>query len=331
MKKLKIGVIGAGYWGKKILEEYAELASGNEEVSVESVCDLNDENLRYSRRLFDVAHLCHDYRELLSAPEIDAVNICTPNETHYQICTDALNADKHVLLEKPMTLRASEAHELIGLAKKKGLNLSVGHIFRFNNALRKARHLIQKGYFGDLFYLDLEWSTLMDVSGRDIITDLAPHPFDILNFLTDLWPTRVTCRAKSYRSGNREEVAFIICELDDKAAAHMHLSWLMPGKTRKVRICGSQKAADIDCLSQEMSVSNGKKTRGLKVERNNTIRSELIHFLKCVRNSDAGRLYSNHTSGIVGARVIEILEATQMSLDQDKTVPIRRFGAKSKA
>jgi len=257
-------------------------------------------------------------------PEIDAVNICTPNETHYQVCVDALNMNKHVLLEKPMTLKASQAHELVMLAENKGLNLSVGHIFRFNNALRKARDLVKGGFFGDVYYLDLQWTTLMKMANRDIITDLAPHPFDIINFLTDLWPTRVTCRAKSYRGDNLEEVAFITAELDNVAMGHMHLSWLMPGKTRQVRISGSEKSAQIDCLSQSVRVSDGEKTHDLKVEANNTIRSELMHFLQCIRKSRSGKTYNNDNHGMLGARVVELLEAARKSLEENKTVLVGR-------
>ena len=322
MKKLKIGVIGVGYWGKKIVEEYTELSKGNEGVSVESVCDLNEENLKYCKERFGIANVYHDYSELLSIPEIDAVNICTSNETHYRICKDALNANKHVLLEKPMTLKSSEAYELVRLAEKKGLTLSVGHIFRFNNALRKVRELLKEGFFGDLYYLDLQWTTLFNAQNRDIITDLAPHPFDILNFLTDMWPERITCVAKGYRDHKREEIAFISSEFENRIMGHMHLSWLMPGKTRLVRVSGSKNAAEIDCLSQEVNVSDGQKRYSLDVNENNTIRSELEYFLECIRNSSSGREYTNNNDGIVGARVVELLEASKRSIEQSKTVSV---------
>jgi len=322
MKKLDIGVIGAGYWGKKIVEEYTELAKENQEVNVQSVCDMDEENLFYCREHFGITHTCHDYMEILENQDIDAVNICTPNETHYQICIDALNANKHVLLEKPMTLKVSDAYELVKLAEKRGLNLSVGHIFRFNNALREVRDLILEGSFGDLYYLDLQWITLFNAPNRDIITDLAPHPFDILNFLTGMWPERITCTAKGYRSSNREEVAFITSEFDDRVIGHMHLSWLLPGKTRRVRISGSQGAAEIDCLSQEVSISDGGKMHSIPVERNNTIRSELIHFLECIRNRNGGQEYSNTANGVLGARVVRLLEAATGSCKEHKTVSV---------
>jgi len=325
MNELKVGVIGVGYWGKKIVEEYARLTSVEGDVNVESICDLNEENLRYCRQRFGIAQSCREYEKLLAMPEIDAVNICTPNETHYQLCEDALNANKHVLLEKPMTLKASQAHELVRLANHKGLTLSVGHIFRFNNALRKARDLIQEGFLGDLYYLDLQWTTLLSTGNRDIVTDLAPHPFDIINFLTGMWPTKVTCRAKGYRRSNQEEVAFITCELDSLAMGHMHLSWLMPGKTRQVNISGSEKTAQIDCLSQAIRINDGAKTYDLNVEVNNTIRSELTHFLECVRRRRSGEIYENNNHGILGARVVELLEAARKSLEQNKTVLVDRL------
>lgn len=318
---LKIGVIGAGYWGKKIIEEYTELYKAGEKVNVE-VCDLVEENINYCREHFGVLRYYYDYKEMFKVPEIDAVNICSPNETHYKICTEALNANKHVLLEKPMTLKTSEAYELVKLAERRGLILSVGHIFRFNNAIRKIRDLIREGFLGDIYYLDLQWTTLFNYPGRDIITDLGPHPFDILNFLTDMWPEKVTCTAKGYRNDNKEEVAFISFEFPKRILGYVYLSWLMPGKKRLVKISSSNKCAVIDTLSQELKILEGERIYGLEVERNNTIRSELIHFLSCIQNNNSHLQWSNEANGTQGVRVVELIEAAKKSIKENRTVAI---------
>lgn len=157
-----VAVIGAGYWGKKVINEYLQLAKENANVDLSMVCDVKDENLMYCREKFGVSRekLMPNYEEVLSSNNVDAVHICTPNETHHEICKQALLAGKHVLLEKPMAMCAKHAWELVGLAEQEGLILQVGHIFRFNNALKTVRDLVAQNYFGTLYYLKLQWTTL---------------------------------------------------------------------------------------------------------------------------------------------------------------------------
>ena len=320
MRKINIGVIGVGYWGKKIVHEYVQLGKQNSLVDLYTVCDLLEDNLKY----------CEDYaipkttkynKEVTFSPDVNAVNICTPNKTHYQICREALEAGKHVLVEKPLTLSSVEAYELVELAHKRNLVLSVGHIFRFNNALQMIRDLIKNGFFGDLFYLKLRWTTLMSpIEGRDIITDLAPHPFDILNFLLGEWPLKITCKAKAYRREKLEEMAYIIGEFKNNVIAHIELSWLSPEKTREVCIMGSKRFASINCLTQNVKVFENNGFRDVYVKRNNTIRDELEHFIYCVQNNHVvNKGYLNESSGLLGAHVVRLLEIARKSVDEEKT------------
>jgi len=320
-KRVNVAVIGAGYWGKKVIREYVRLSKENSGLHLFGVCDLSNENLQYCREKFDVPYLTTDYRKILASPEVDAVNVCTPNETHYRICRDALEFGKHVLVEKPMTLHASESFELVKLAKERNLVLSVGHIFRFNNALNEVRKLIKDGFFGDIFYLRLQWTTLMPpIKGRDIITDLAPHPFDILNFLLDDWPSKITCRAKNYRRERLEEVAYIIAEFDHNLMAHIELSWILPGKIREITIVGSERIAKIDCLTQEVIVFEGDNSYSLDVESNNTIEAELRHFKESIQNNGLSNNFIVQNSGLIGAKVVRLLEATKKSLEEERTI-----------
>ena len=324
MGKLNLGVIGAGYWGKKIIQEYTLLAKQDPYVGLLGACDILEGNLECCRKNFGVPCVTQRYEELISLPEVGAVHICTPNETHYQICRDALEAGKHVLLEKPMTLDSREAYELQRLAEKKDLILSVGHIFRFSNALKKTRSLIEEGSLGEIFYLRLQWTAHMPpFYDRDIITDLAPHPFDILNFLLDRWPAKITCKARSCRPETREEVAYITSEFDNDLLGQMELSWLAPEKIREVTVVGSEKVVRVDCLSQEVVVSQGGMSCSLDVERNNTIAAELQHFIGRIQNNDAEDEAANRCSGTVGAHVVRLLEASRRSLEADRTIRVK--------
>src|SRR3990170_2665928 len=130
MRKINVGVVGAGYWGKKIVSEYMQLAKQDSHVGLQTVCDHLEENLKCCE-VYSIPCLTKFHKEAVSSPEVDVINICTPNETHYEICREALEAGKHVLVEKPMTLSSAEAYELVELAHKQNLVLSVGHIYRF--------------------------------------------------------------------------------------------------------------------------------------------------------------------------------------------------------
>jgi len=320
VRKINVGVIGVGYWGKKILHEYLQLSKNNSLVDLHGACDLLEDNLKHCEN-YGIPCMTKYREEIISSPEIDAVNICTPNETHYQICREALEAGKHVLVEKPMTLSSAEAYELVKLARRQDLVLSVGHIFRFNNALRMARDLIKNGFFGDLFYLKLVWTTLTPpFEGRDIITDLAPHPFDIVHFLVGEWPTKITCKAKAYRREKLEEMAYIMAEFRNNVTAHVELSWLMPGKNREVSVMGSNRFAKIDCLSQTVKVFENDGFHDVCVKRNNTIEEELEHFMYCVQNNSVvNHCYCNESNGLLGAHVVRLLEIARKSVEEERT------------
>ena len=321
MRKMNVAVIGAGYWGKKIVSEYAQLAKSNSGVSLHSVCDLSKENLTLCELSFHVPFVTTHHKEIVACPEIDAVHICTPNASHYEICKEALEAGKHVLVEKPMSLNSSEALRLVDLAHAKNRVLSVGHIFRFNKALEKVRSLVEDRFFGDLFWLKLKWTTLIPpIEGRDIITDLAPHPFDILNYLLGTWPMKITCKAKAYRREKLEEIAYIIAEFQNNIIANIELSWLTPGKTREVSIMGSKRFVKVDCLTQEVTAFENGDSYTIPVERNNTIEAELKHFLMCIQNNYASKNeYSNQNGGLLGANIVRLLEVSRRSIELERT------------
>jgi predicted dehydrogenase len=318
---MNVAVIGVGYWGKKIASEYALMSKDNSNVNLLGVCDVFEENLKFCKEKYDVPYLARRPEEILLNPEIDAIHICTPSVTHYDICKEALNNGKHVTVEKPMTLNSLEAIKLVDLAQEKNLVLSVGHIFRFDAAIEKAKSLIENKWFGDLYWMKLTWTALMPpMAGRDIITDLAPHPFDILNFLTNQWPTKVTCVAKAHRKGQKEETAHITSEFKDDMMAHIEISWLHPEKIREVQIMGSDRFAKIDCGTQKITAYENGNFFALPVEPSNTINAELSHFVHRIREERASNYrYLNKNNGLVGANVVRLLEITRTAMEEGKT------------
>ncbi len=315
MKSFEVGVLGVGYWGRKIVEEWSNIPN----VKVKAVSDLSKKNLELARDRYGVEMLVNDYHEVLSIPSIKAVNICLPNILHYPACKEALEAGKHVLVEKPLTLSSEEGKTLVALAEQKGLTLSVGHIYRFNNALLEIRRLIKEKFFGKVFLIELEWTNLeQPFADRDVIVDLAPHYFDIVNFLLDEWPNKVTCVAKPFRRKELEETAYIISELKSGVVSHATLSWLSPRKVRQISVIGEGRSAYIDAVGQEITIYESGYTYKLGVERNNTIRTELLHFVQSISDPQS----ETRNSGTIGVRTVELIEKAKESLTKGCTISL---------
>jgi UDP-N-acetylglucosamine 3-dehydrogenase len=312
MRSINVAVLGVGYWGRKIVDEYHNIPS----VKVKAVSDISEDNLGFCRDRYGVKELFTDYHTVLEDDSIAAVNICLPNRLHFQACREALETGKHVLVEKPMTVTSEEGWELVNLAQEGNLTLSVGHIYRFNNAILEIQRLIEQNFFGRVFLMNFEWKNLeRPFSDRDVIVDLAPHYFDIMNFLLDAWPASITCVGRPYRRGEMEEAAYIISELGSGTLAHADINWLSPKKVRQIEIVGENRSVIVDAVAQEATVYESGYTYRLGIERNNTIRTELIHFLRSIGDP----MTETRNSGIVGVKTVEMIEHAKRSLTEGKT------------
>jgi len=316
MAKFNVGVIGVGYWGRKIVDEFSKV----ENVQLVGVADLDEKNLAFCAERFGVKNGYKDYKQLLAVKDLHAVSISTPNAMHYQICKDALEAGKHVLVEKPLTQTAAEGKELVELAQKKGLTLSVGHIFRFNAALAEVKRLIkEEKFFGRLFLMELTWTNLERAfPDRDVLMDLAPHMFDIQNYLLGQWPEEVSCVGGPFRRDKGEETAYVTSRFKDGQIAVSNISWLIPKKTRQILLVGEARSALIDAVGQEVTVYESGYTYKLGVERNNTIRDELIHFVKSISDP----MTETKNSGVIGLKTVELIEAAKRSMAEHKAIKV---------
>lgn len=314
MSKFNVGIVGTGYWGRKVVEEFSNLQN----VSIEAIADLSDENLKFCADRFKVQRLLKDYTQLIAIPDISAVYVATPNGLHYQVCKDALEAGKHVLVEKPITLDSKQGWELVKLAERNNLTLSVGHIFRFNNAIAEAKRLLKQRFLGKLFLMDFSWVNLeKPFTDRDVIVDLAPHMFDMMNFLTDAWPTEISAVATEHR-GKVYETANIHAKFADGTLSNALLSWVIPKKTRQVSLIGESRSMFIDAVGQEITVFESGYTYKLGIERNNTIRDELLHFIDSIGKP----MIETKNSGTVGVRTVELIEAAKQAAKEKKTIQI---------
>jgi len=314
LPKFNVGIIGTGYWGRKGVEEFSNLPN----VNIEAISDVNEESLKFCADRFKVQRTLTDYTQLLAIPDITAVYVATPNALHYPICKDALEAGKHVLVEKPITLDSKQGWELVEIAESKNLTLSVGHIFRFNNAIAEAKRLLKQKFLGKLFLMEFSWVNLeKPFTDRDVIVDLAPHMFDMMNFLTDAWPVEISAVATEHR-GKVYETADIHAKFADGTLANAKLSWVIPKKTRQVSLIGESRSMFIDAVGQEITVFESGYTYKLGIERNNTIRDEFLHFIDSIGKPMA----ETKNSGAIGVRTVELIEAAKRAAAEKRTVPV---------
>jgi predicted dehydrogenase len=304
--KKKVGVIGVGYWGKKHVEEYTAL--GTDVTAV----DLNEDNLKFCDEKYGV-RTTKDYSDVLSDDKIEAISICTPNEMHYKIAKDCLSAEKNVLVEKPLAMTIEQGRELIDLAKDNSSTLAVGHIFRFNNVINKVKEMIENYELGEIRIIKFKWANVEPLfEDRDVIFDLAPHPFDIINYLFKRNPDEVSCIGNAYRRSRNKgvEAVFINCMLRE-VLINIELSWLTPPKTRSLVVVGSNKSVLVNCTAQTIKVVEGDKYYDLEIIPNNTIRTELQSFLSCI----ADKTKQNVSDGEVGLDIVKMIEICQKSLN----------------
>jgi len=312
---INLAIIGAGYWGTKLIGEYHALSTKQRDVKLCAIADSSPQKLSELSRQwnFPSSMLKKDYNEIIEDPKIVAVHIATPNETHYEIARKAIDAGKHVLLEKPMSLRASEALKLARFAEKTNSVLLIGHIFRFNNAVNKIKDMIEKGEIDETRYVELRWTTSMHpLPNRDIIFDLAPHPIDILNHLFEEWPTQVYVNARSYerKEVGLEEVAFATLDFPRDIMALMVLSWVQHGpRQRTLNIVNKKNALRVEAVQQNIALYENGHAKEIPIKPNNTIESEINHFIGRIKNNDPPI-----NSALTGVMNVTVLDALRKSL-----------------
>jgi UDP-N-acetylglucosamine 3-dehydrogenase len=302
---MKIGVIGAGYWGKKHVDEYSKL--GHDVI----VSDLSEQSLEFCKSNYGSKGTI-DYNDILNDKEIKCVSICTPTPSHYKITMDALNANKNILLEKPIAENLNQSLELIQNANNKKLILLIGHIFRFNNSINKIKDIIQKQILGEVYSVNLRWNNFEPIfSDRDVIHDLGVHPVDIMDNIFEIEPSNISCKSASYRQKNFEvaQITYNLKKIHKKSIlVNIELSWLNPIKERKLIIIGSVKTAEIDCVRQKINIihNDSATVEEIQLEPNNTLKDELDFFLTSSKNKES--ILPPFPNGEIGKRILDIVE-----------------------
>jgi predicted dehydrogenase len=248
---VKVGQIGLGYWGPNL----ARTVAGMDGAELTALCDADPESLARVGSRYSGIPLYSDASDLLGSDGLDAVLIATPADTHYVLVRSAIEAGKHVFVEKPMARTVSEAEDLVGRAEAAGVVLMPGHVFLYNAAVRKVRDLIVSGALGDIYYIYSQRLNLGQVR-QDVnaLWNFAPHDLSILGYWLGAEPTRVVARGFSYLQPGVEDVVFMTLDYPGGVGANVHISWLDPQKVRMMTVVGSEKMVIYDDTSADSRI-----------------------------------------------------------------------------
>jgi predicted dehydrogenase len=249
-RPLRIAVIGYGYWGPNLARNVIE----RPELELAALCERDEARAAAFTQRVPGVPVFGDFDEVLDDPEIDAVLVATPPRTHYGLARAALNAGKHVLVEKPLAKTAAEASDLIALADSRGLVLMPGHTFLYSPPVNKVRDLIQQGMLGDVYFVTSSRMNLGKYQSDGVICDLAPHDLSILLYLLEQPVAQVSASARSVFQEGITEVAFLTLTFANGVTACVQISWLAPRKVREMVIVGSQRMVQYDDTAADESV-----------------------------------------------------------------------------
>jgi len=297
-----IAVIGAGYWGKNLVRVFGEMGV------LGVVCDINPtEDLPVD--------YCNSVDDVLARPDIDAVVIATPAETHFDIARKALKAKKHVFVEKPMTLDIGQAHVLIDMAKHRKLVLMVGHLMQYHPAFIALKGLINSGELGTIRHITSQRLNSGKVrTTENSLWSFAPHDISMILGLTNEEPDTVSAVGANHLRGDISDITTTHMTFPSGIHASIFVSWLHPYKEQKLIVIGSTATAVLDDTKPWGSKLMVYETTGasypIEMAPAEPLREECEHFMACIKN----KLVPT-TDGNEGLRVLRILKRAQESMD----------------
>lgn len=324
---LRVGIVGLGYWGPNLARNVAACPA----TDLSGLCDRDRARLDRVGSLYPTARRHTDIDELLADDEIDAVAVATPVGTHHVLVKAALEADKHVLVEKPLTASSSEAAELLALAEARGRVLMVDHVFLYSPAVRKLAELYASGELGDLLFIDSVRINLgLLQHDVNVLWDLAPHDLSIIDLLIGRAPSGVVAAGTAHPPDGQTSVAHLHLDYGDLLAS-VHVNWLSPVKIRHLLVGGSRRSVlynDLDAsepikvYDRGVDVSDDEEGRrealisyrsgdvvSPNVDKSEPLQNMITHFAECAATGAVP--LSGPQQGL---RVVRILEAADLSL-----------------
>jgi predicted dehydrogenase len=322
---MQVAVIGCGYWGPNLVRNL------NGITKKLICCDKDSKKLEKLKKRFPENTFTQSAKDIFKDKSIDGVLIATSVTSHFELAKNAMEAGKHVFIEKPMAANPREAEDLIKIAEKNKLVLMVGHTFLFSPPVIKINEIIKNKNLGKIYYISTTRVNLglhqKDVS---VIWDLAPHDFSILFYWLNEIPKKIWATGKDYILKGITDVAFVTMEFPSGTQAHLQISWLAPSKLRRTAIVGSEKMLVYDDTENVEKVKIFDKGVDYKdpetfgefqlsyrsgdiwsprLETFEPLQKEMEYFLHSV---NTGKI--DKCSGYEGLQVVRVLEAAEKSL-----------------
>ena len=323
-----VAVFGAGYWGQNLIRNFHQLGA------LGAICDENSATLSCFEAHYPAVPKHRAARDVLHDPDIQAVAIATPAETHYGLARAALQAGKDVFVEKPLCLEEQQAGELVTLAAEKERILMVGHLLRYHPALVRLQELVQRGELGRVYYIYSNRLNLGKIRREEnILWSFAPHDISAILALTGELPHTVFCRGGNYLNETVADVTVSMLEFSSGLRAHIFVSWLHPYKEQRLIVVGDKQMAVFDDTAtladklhlyphqiewrNHMPIPQKATAVPVDVDATEPLRLECQHFLDCVQSRSTPL-----TDGKEGWQVLRVLKACQHALERGTGVAL---------
>jgi len=325
-KPIRVGVVGFGYWGPNLVRNIDRLA----DAELVAACDLSEPNLAKLQGLYPHAATTTDMASFLADYDLDAVVVATSAPSHFALAKQVIAAGKHCYVEKPLTLKADEAAELVRMADEAGVILFVGHLMEYHSAVNWIRDYIASGDLGDVLYLYAQRLNLGKVrTEENAFWSLAPHDVSIALYLLGEAPDYVSATGAAYLNKGVHDTVFASLHFPSGKMANIHVSWLDPHKVRKLTIVGTKKMLVFDDMQatekiwiydkgvepaealgygEDLRLRFGDITIPF-IPMREPLAIEVQHFLDCCADGSVPR-----SDGRDGLRVVRVLEAVDQSM-----------------
>jgi predicted dehydrogenase len=333
---IRFGICGFGYWGPNLFRNL----NAHPDIEVTAVADRSDARREQARRAGKELKLYEDAVEMIDRGDVDAVAVATPVATHFEIAAHALQSGKHVLVEKPLCESARQAQELITLAESKNLALLVDHVYVFHPAVRTLKKLVASKELGTISYFDsLRVNLGLFQPDVNVLWDLAPHDFSILDFLFDEDPAHIEATGYSHVHSDRPDIAFVTAHYKSRMIAHVNLSWMSPVKVRRTAIGGSKQMVVWDDMNNEEKIKIYNSGIELRPEEQRYIHYRVgdIYSPRIQQGEalvglvqETYRAITGERSSVIDGRhalrVVRMLESAQSALDASLAASRKAMG-----
>jgi predicted dehydrogenase len=341
---LRVAVIGYGYWGPNLVRNVIE----HPQLEFFGLCERDPQRALAFAAKHPGASVYPDLDEMLADHSLDAVLVATPPHTHHAIVRAALEAGKHVLVEKPLATSGEDAYDLIGAAQARGLLLMPGHTFLYSPPVNKVKQLIAGDVVGEVYFVTSARMNLGKYQPDGVICDLAPHDISILLHWLEQPVVQVAASARSVFRAGVPETAFLTLTFANDTAANVEISWLAPRKVRQMVVVGSRRMVQYDDTSSDEAVRvydrgmefSTPQTFGEyqltyrsgdivapRLEAAEPLALELQDFADCIRTGARPRSHAD-----LGLEVVLAMEAAEESLRRNgEPVAVERVAVRAAA